>query len=88
MTKIENNFGQQGNCISCQKNKNMEHVYSWKFLNKQENQRIYNGNWTEQMKVMKFFVQNMETRNEMIKNKQSPYDPVRDTLNFVQFSNR
>ena len=69
----------------------MEHIYSCKNLNKQENEipyeRIYNGNTTEQMKVMKIFEQNMATRNEIKKNKQSPCDPVRDPLNIVQFSN-
>ena len=61
MTKMGNNFGQKENCIIWQKNENMEHVYSCKFLNKQENEipyeRIYNGNITEQMKVMKIFEQ-------------------------------
>ena len=91
MTEIGNNFGQKENCINCQKNENSEHIYSCKFLNKQENEipyeRIYNGNITEQIKVMKIFEQNMETRNQIIKNKQFPCDPVRDPLNFVQFSN-
>ena len=27
MTEIGNNFGQKENCVSCQKNENMEHVY-------------------------------------------------------------
>ena len=83
MTEIGNNFGQKENCVIWQKNENMEHVYSCKFLNKQKNERIYNGNITEQMKVMKIVEQNMETRNEIIKNKQSPCDPVSDPLNFV-----
>ena len=59
----------------------MEHIYSCKFLNKQENEIPYERiDIIEQMKVMKIFEQNMETRNEMIKNKQSPCDPVRDPL--------
>ena len=39
--------------------KNMEHVYSFKYLNNQENEipfaKIYNGNLTEQINVMKIF---------------------------------
>ena len=69
MTEIGNNFGQKENCVSCQKNENMEHVYSCKFLNKQENEipyeRIHNGNITEQMKVMKNFEQNKIWKQEM-----------------------
>ena len=38
MTEIGNNFGQKENCIICQKNENSEHIYSCKFLNKQENE--------------------------------------------------
>ena len=36
MTEIGNNFGQKENCVIWQKNENMEHVYSCKFLNKQK----------------------------------------------------
>ena len=56
MIKMGNNFRQKENCIIWQKNENMEHVYSCKFLNKQENEIPY-GNITEQMKVMKIFEQ-------------------------------
>ena len=91
MTEIGTNFGRKEDCFMCGTDLNMEHVYSCKYLNKQENEipfeKIYNGNLTEQMKVMKIFEKNLKTRNILKEKKQSPCDPVRDPLNIILFSN-
>ena len=92
MTEIGNNFGRKENCIMCGTNENMEHVYSCKYLNNnQENEisfgRIFNGYLIEQKKIMKIFEENLKRRNESKQNKISPCDPIRDPLNIFQFSN-
>ena len=59
--------------------------------NNQENgipfERIFNGDLTEQKKIMKIFEENLKRRNGLKQNKQSPCDPIRDPLNIIQFSN-
>ena len=75
----------------CGTNQNMEHVYSCKYLNNnQENEisfgRIFNGYLIEQKKIMKIFEENLKRRNELKQNKQSPCDSVRDPLNIFSQS--
>ena len=38
MTDIGTNFGRKENCFMCGRDENMEHVYSCKYINKQENE--------------------------------------------------
>ena len=59
MIEIGNNFGKKENCLMCNTNENMSHIYSCKFWNKRENElpyeKIYNGNLNEQVKVFRKF---------------------------------
>ena len=81
MIEIGYNFGKKENCLMCNKNEDMSHIYSCKFWNKRENElpfeKIYNGNLNEQVKVFRKFEHNMKIRNDEIeKMKNLPCAPV------------
>ena len=87
MVNIGYNYGKKENCVKCNENEDMTHIYICKYLNKNTKEisyeKIYEGNIFQQIKVFRIFQENMKIRNEEKINivKQSPRDPfVSDPL--------
>ena len=72
MTNIPDNYGNQNTCL-CGEFENMVHIYNCEFWNETKNEKtpysnIYNGNIEKQIEVYRIFEQNLERRNEHLKN--------------------
>ena len=80
MVNIGSNFGKIEICEKCKMNEDMEHIYSCKYLNNQENKisfkKIYNGNLDEQSRILRRFERNMNERTKIKTKLQNyPSDP-------------
>ena len=88
MVRIPNNFPKSENKAKCfcDEIEDMSHIYNCKILNEekipsQNYENIYNGTITQQTEILEKFEQNMEKREQMIK--EPPCDPLCDPHLFI-----
>ena len=72
MTDIPSNFGNEKPCL-CGEKETMEHTYNCIYWSKTTTEKIpynkiYNGTIEKQIEVFRIFEQNLEQRNERLKN--------------------
>ena len=83
MVQIPNNFPKTSEKHKCECNEieDMEHIYNCEIYNNNKEKRsisynkIYNGDLQEQIKVYTIFKQNLEQREQMMTERNSPCDP-------------
>ena len=66
MINIGNNFGKNEECMICKQREDMNHIYNYKYQNKESNKipfgKIYTGNLNEQIKVFRIFEENFKNK--------------------------
>ena len=87
MVQIPNNFPKSENKAKCfcGEIEDMSHIYNCKIFNEEMNlsekyENIYNGTIIQQTEILKKFEQNMEKREQMMKENEPPCDPLCDPL--------
>ena len=90
MIQIPNNFPKsetKAKCF-CGKIEDMSHVYNCKILNEEvipseKYENIYNGTISQQTEILKKFEQNMDKREQILKENDPPCDPLCDPRLFI-----
>ena len=90
MVKIPNNFPKSENKAKCPcgEIEDMSHVYNCKNYNEEKipsekYENIYNGTITQQTEILKKFEQNMEKKEQMMKEIETQCDPLCDPRLFM-----